>query len=101
MPSRIVSTPKRLASNRRPVCLADKSKDAVAEGWRQELLDRINIYDCKTDKYIRTFVPSRARCSFPCDFADAFSDWTPVAGKEAESYPVLVSALFNGNARPP
>ncbi|KAI0750221.1 hypothetical protein C8Q80DRAFT_1166705 [Daedaleopsis nitida] len=86
------STPPRPVSNRDPVSAAAKNQDAVAEGWRKELLDRINVYSGATDKYIRTFVPSRARCTFTTD-GDAFAGWEPVAGKETDSYSGLIKGL--------
>lgn len=92
------STPGRVSgANNHPACAADKLQSNVIESWKRELVDRINIYDGSKDKFIRTFVPSRARCTFNTSMnsklKDAFANWTPVAGQEVESYGVLVSVV--------
>ena len=87
-------TPARISgANNRPACAADKLKANVLEGWKRELVDRINIYDGSNEKFIRTFVPSRARCNFNTNIKGAFAGWTPESGKEKESYGVLVSVM--------
>ncbi|RPD54999.1 hypothetical protein L226DRAFT_424930, partial [Lentinus tigrinus ALCF2SS1-7] len=88
------STPRRTSgANNHPTCAADKLQSTLIENWKKELIDRINLYDGSNDKFIRTFVPSRARCNFGGNVKNAFADWTPQAGQEVESYDVLLKGL--------
>ncbi|KAI0365541.1 hypothetical protein BV20DRAFT_973090 [Pilatotrama ljubarskyi] len=64
------------------------------EGWRQELQNKINVYEGDLNSYLTTFVPSRARCDLPLPDVKLSSSWTPEKGKEVRSYKPLID-IFN------
>ncbi|RPD54994.1 hypothetical protein L226DRAFT_563188 [Lentinus tigrinus ALCF2SS1-7] len=73
---------------------SDKFQASFIESWKRALVERINPYDGSNDNFIKTFVPSRARCNFRGhNIKNAFADWTPKAGQEVESYDVLLNGL--------
>ncbi|PIL28119.1 hypothetical protein GSI_09770 [Ganoderma sinense ZZ0214-1] len=90
--SGVNATPLTVKSKQHPVVVEETNKGGQHEGWAQEIVDRIHVSKDRTDVYLRKFVPSTARCPLTDDFTgrDLFSDWTPTAGKEKESYDTLV-----------
>ncbi|OJT06267.1 hypothetical protein TRAPUB_2881 [Trametes pubescens] len=67
-------------------------KQNQVEGWRRELLDKINIYDGSIDSYLDNFVPARTECPItpPAD-ASLASKLKPRKGREVANYEPLMN----------
>ncbi|KAI0350409.1 hypothetical protein OH77DRAFT_1413043 [Trametes cingulata] len=64
------------------------------EGWRQEIYDKINVYEGDLESYLTNFVPSRTPCTLQLPDESLSSSWKPEKGKEVESYGPLIN-IFN------
>lgn len=72
-------------------------KENQVEGWRQELLDKINVYNGDIDSYLDKFVPTPTECPIapPAD-ASLASKLDPQEGQEVANYGPLVRPLESG-----